>query len=201
MTPYLDWTYYLILLAVCVVGLIVNVLGMPGLWLIVIGAVGFAWVTGFAHLGLWGLATLLVLALVAELVEFLAGSAGAKAAGGSKRGMVGAVIGGFVGGIVGTAAIPVPIVGTIVGAVAGSFAGAALVEYAIGRTADQSFRVGVGAAKGRFWGILSKTVVGVVMTLVVAIAAIPLHRRIKILPPGTPATTAPVTQPTTLPAP
>jgi uncharacterized protein YqgC (DUF456 family) len=205
MTPYLDWTYYLILLALCVVGLAVNILGLPGLWLIVAAAVAYAWATAFAHLGLWGLITLVGLALLAELVEFLAGSAGAKAAGGSKRGMAGAVVGGLVGGILGTPFIPIPVLGTIIGAVAGSFAGAALVEYAIGRTAGHSFRVGVGAAKGRFWGIVSKSAIGLAMTAVVILFAIPLHGRTPVLlPPGTPttrpATTAPVTQPTTLPA-
>jgi uncharacterized protein YqgC (DUF456 family) len=118
--------------------------------------------------------------------------------------MMGAVIGGLIGGIVGTAVIPVPILGTIAGAVIGSFAGAAIIEYAIGRTADHSFRVGIGAAKGRFWGIVSKTLIGLVMTIVVIVLAIPLHaRKPKLLPPGTPTTlptTAPVTQPTTLPA-
>lgn len=205
MTPYLDWTYYLLLLALCVVGLVINILGLPGLWLIVASAIAYAWATDLVHLGMWGVISLFGLALLAELVEFLAGSAGAKAAGGSKRGMAGAVVGGLVGGIVGTAVIPIPVIGTIVGAVVGSFVGAAIVEYGIGRTAEHSFRVGIGAAKGRFWGIVSKTAIGLVMTVVVIVLAIPLHRRTpKILPPGTPTTmptTAPaVTQPTTLPA-
>lgn len=204
MTPYLDWTYYLLLLLLCVCGLAVNVLGLPGLWLIVASTITYAWITGLAHIGTWGVIALFGLALLAELVEFLAGSAGAKAAGGSKRGMAGAVVGGLVGGIVGTAVIPIPVIGTIAGAVIGSFAGAAIVEYAIGRTADHSFRVGIGAAKGRFWGIVSKTAIGLVMTAVVVVLAIPLHaRKPKLLPPGTPTTlpaATPVTQPTTLPA-
>jgi uncharacterized protein YqgC (DUF456 family) len=201
MTPYLDWTYYVILLVLCVVGLVVNILGLPGLWLIVASAVAYAWGTGFEHLGWWGVGILVGLALLAELIEFLAGSAGAKAAGGSKRGMAGAIVGGLVGGLVGTPILP--IIGTIIGAIAGSFAGASLVEYAIGRTAEHSYKVGIGAAKGRFWGILSKTAIGLIMTGVVLIRAIPLKDRTPILlPPGTP-TTLPSTadgEPTTVPA-
>ena len=210
MTPYLDWTYYVALLLLCVAGLALNILGLPGLWLIVVSAIGYGWLTGFEHIGWWSLGALVGLALLAELIEFVAGSAGAKAAGGSKRGMLGAIVGGLVGGILGTPIFP--IVGTIVGAIAGSFAGAAIIEYGIGRTGDHSMRVGIGAAKGRFWGIVSKSAVGLVMTGLVAIAAVPLHRRTPVLlPPGTPTTlpaedggaptTAPgVSDPTTVPA-
>lgn len=187
------------LLMMCVIGLALNIIGLPGLWLMVASAVAFAWWTGFVYLGWPGLITLVVLALLAELVEFLAGSAGAKAAGGSKRGMVGAIVGGLVGGLVGTAVIPIPAVGTIIGAVAGSFGGAALVEYSIGRTMEHSYQVGVGAAKGRFWGIVSKTGFGLAMLAVVIIAGIPLGGR--AAGPALPATpgpaTLPVTQPTT----
>ncbi|HZZ43517.1 MAG TPA: DUF456 domain-containing protein [Tepidisphaeraceae bacterium] len=196
MSPYLEWLCYLLLLVVCGAGLLVNILGMPGLWLIVIGALAYGWGTGFVHFGLWGMVTLVGLAVVAEIVEFIAGSAGAKAAGGSKRGMMGAVAGGLVGGIVGTGFLPV--VGTIVGAIAGSFLGAAVVEMAIGKPADHSFRVGVGAAKGRFWGIVSKTGIGLVMTVVVMVIAVPMHRRkVIVLPPGTPIM-VPASQPATM---
>jgi uncharacterized protein YqgC (DUF456 family) len=199
MSYHLEWLYYLMLLMLSVAGLALNILGLPGLWLIVLSGIGYAVVTSFLFMGWPGVITLLVLALMGELVEFLAGSAGAKAAGASKRGMAGAVVGGLVGGIVGTPLIPIPVLGTIIGAVAGSFIGASVVEYVIlQRTTGHSLRVGYGAAKGRLYGILSKSAIGLVMLLVAAVAAFPLSS-------GSPTpvlvpTTLPATLPTTVPA-
>src|SRR6266498_418726 len=94
------WLWYLALLAVQCFGLFFNLLGLPGLWLMVGAAAGYALVMGFdRYLGWPGLISILALAVVADVLEFVAGSAGAKAAGGSRRGMVGAIVGALVGGI------------------------------------------------------------------------------------------------------
>jgi uncharacterized protein len=195
----LDWLYYVLLLVLCVVGLFINILGLPGLWLIVASYGAYAWVTwGREYVGLTSIIVIIVLALLAELVEFAAGAAGSKAAGGSKRGMIGAVVGGLVGGIVGTPIFPV--VGTIVGACLGSFAGAFLIEVAIGRTHEDSLKIGVGAAKGRFVGIIGKLAFGIAMLFVALIAAIPTGgKTTPALAPATVPTSAPVltTQPST----
>jgi uncharacterized protein YqgC (DUF456 family) len=186
----LDWTYYILLLALLVIGLFVNILGLPGLWMMVASYGAYAWATwdrGYV----WprSLVAIIVLALLAELVEFVAGAAGSKAAGGSKRGMAGAIIGGIAGGIVGTPIFPV--VGTIIGACFGSFAGAFLVEAAIGRSHEESIKIGFGAAKGRFMGIIAKLAFGIAMLIVALYAAFPTR--------GTPVAVAPA--PATLPAP
>ena len=62
---------------------------------LMIGVVGvYAWLTGLNnYVGTTSLIVLVVIGLLAELVEFLAGSAGAKKAGGSKRAAVGAIVG------------------------------------------------------------------------------------------------------------
>src|SRR5947208_2986182 len=123
----MDWLYYFILLLFLFAGLVVNVVGLPGLWLMVGSVWLFAWLTGVGHyIGHVTLWTLVGLALVAEMAEFLAGSAGAKRAGGSKRAAIGAIIGALIGGIV--LSIPVPLVGTIIGVCLGAFAGAAAAQ-------------------------------------------------------------------------
>jgi len=135
----------------------------------------YGWLTGFnQYVGWPSMVSMLMLALTAEVVETLAGAAGAGKAGGSKRGMVGAVVGGFAGAIVLTPVIPIPIVGTIAGLCIGSFAGAFAVEAVIGKEWGQSVNIGWGAAKGRFWGTLFKVTIGVVMLFVAAICALPL---------------------------
>ena len=53
-----------------------NLLGLPGLWIMVLGHGLFAWVTGWnTYVGLPSLVTITVIAGVAEIVEFAAGAA------------------------------------------------------------------------------------------------------------------------------
>lgn len=202
----MDWVYYLLLLLLGVTGLFLNILGLPGLWLIVGSAGIYAFVTGFEHLGLWGFITLFLLAVLAEILETALGGVAAKKAGGSKRGMIGAIVGGLVGGIAGTPLIPIPIVGTIIGACVGSFVGAFAVElFWLKRSAQDSLKIGTGAAAGRFLGIVAKSAIGIVMILITAIWALPIWGSGKppaTLPaPTTTPTTLPTTQPVTQPTP
>ena len=197
-------TYYILLLILMLTGLFLNILGLPGLWLIVLSYIVYAWLTGWnIYVGLPSVIVLLILALAAELVEFLAGAAGSHAAGGRKRGMLGAVVGGVIGGIVGTGVIPVPIVGTIVGACAGAAIGAFALEYT-DKDATHAMRVGIGAAKGRFWGIVWKSAFGLLMFLVAALAGLPINDGPTLTPAASAtqpaATTTPTTAPTTFPA-
>jgi uncharacterized protein len=201
----IDWIYYLILLFTLLSGLWFNILGLPGLWLMVLAHAVYGWLTGWEYVGWSSIIAMVVLGLIAELIEFVAGSAGAKTAGGSKRGMVGAIVGGLIGGIAGTPLFPV--IGTVIGAIAGFFAGALAVELLIGKSMDQSMRVGIGAAKGRFWGIISKTFIGIIMLIVGAITALPFSAAAPtpVTPPS--QTTQPASppmleppDPTTLPA-
>jgi uncharacterized protein YqgC (DUF456 family) len=169
---WMDWVYYALLLLVSVAGLFLTILGLPGLWLMIGACAGYAWLTSSdQYVGWPSMIALIVLGLLAELVEFIAGAAGSKAAGGRKRGMIGSIIGALVGGI---ACSPIfPVVGTIVGACAGAFIGAAAMEYT-DRDIDHAMRVGVGAAKGRLWGIVSKLGFGAIMFIIIVIAALPI---------------------------
>ena len=79
--------YYILLIVLMLTGLFLNILGLPGLWLIVLSYIIYAWITGWnIYVGLPSVIALLLLALAAELVEFMAGAAGSAAAGGRKRG-------------------------------------------------------------------------------------------------------------------
>jgi uncharacterized protein YqgC (DUF456 family) len=99
--------------------------GMPGIWLMVLAAVIVEWLQ--PEVSMFSQATLYVsagLALLAEILEFLMGAAGARQAGGSRRGAALAIVGGVVGAILGTA-LPVPVLGTLIGACAGTVSRAA----------------------------------------------------------------------------
>ncbi len=172
----MDWLLYLTLAGVLLAGLGLNIIGLPGLWLMVAAHAGYAWADQDDSLAGWPSSlAMLALALLAEGVEFLAGAAGSKTAGGSLRSTIGAVVGGVIGGILGAILVPVvPILNAILGACVGSFVGAALLE-ASKAPADveervafygRLSRVGWGAFKGRLWGIVLKSIIGVAMLVV-----------------------------------
>jgi uncharacterized protein len=192
------WLYYFLMICVLVLGLFLNVLTLPGLWVMVAGYGVYAYLTGWdVYVGWPSLVTTAVLATVAEVVELAAGSAGARKAGASKRAMFAAVIGALIGGLFLTALIPIPIVGTIIGVCLGAALGAGIVELMIVPDVMRSIRVGTGAFKGRLMGILSKLVIGVIMMGVMMLAGLPTGARRRIAPAPT---TAPTMVPTTVPA-
>lgn len=170
----LHWTYYACLMLLQVLGLLLTIIGLPGLWLMVAAVGAYAWLTVWnRYVGWPAMIVVLALAFLSEVAEFLAGAAGSAKAGGTKRGMAGALVGGLVGAIALTPFIPIPVVGTVAGACIGSFAGAFAVEMGIHRDTALSTRVGWGAAKGRFWGIVVKLAFGVVILLVTLVVALP----------------------------
>ncbi len=82
----LHWLYYAILFLVLLGGLALNLLTLPGNWLMVAGVALYAWATHFVHVGLWSLVVLLVLAVAAEVVELSAAGKGARKVGGGRMG-------------------------------------------------------------------------------------------------------------------
>src|SRR5688572_30050569 len=177
----MDWVYYLAFIALLLIGLFINLMGLPGLWVMVASTLGYAWLTGWKHVGWPALIAVLVLALLAEAVEFISGSAGAKKAGGSKRGMIGGIVGGLLGAIF-LSVIPIPGVAQLVGAIIGTFAGVAAVELLVGKRMDKSIEIAGAAAKGRFWGTIFKTLIGVVLFFVAVVTAFPVERKPRTVP-------------------
>jgi uncharacterized protein len=175
--------YYLwvTLLVVAMMGSWLSILfTIPGNWLNVGLAALFAYFfPADQGRGLhWGtVLAALVLAAIGEAIEVLAGAAGAKRAGASRRSVLLAVVGTMVGSMIGAiVSVPVPIVGPIIGALGGgalgAFAGAYIGETAIGRDANQSFAAGKGALIGRLLGTAGKLVAGVVLIVIVAVDAV-----------------------------
>jgi uncharacterized protein len=163
---------YAVLLTVLNLGFWVGILfNLPGTWLMVlVTALLKWWQPAYVQVSWTVLGIAAGLAVLGEVLEFVLGAAGSRHAGGSKRAAVLAIVGGLVGGIAGTA-LPVPIVGTLIGACLGAFAGSLLGDLWAGRPLFPSFQAGWGAAVGRFWGTVSKLVVGAIMLVVLALAA------------------------------
>jgi uncharacterized protein YqgC (DUF456 family) len=145
---------------------------LPGNWLMVLSTCLFAWWRWDERVfSGWTLIAITALALVGELVEFLAGMIGARQSGASWRGAMMAVLGAIVGAIVGTFAVPVPFLGSVIGASTGAGLVVWVTEVSRGEPASHSLRRGVGAGVGQFLGTGSKLAVGLVIWLIITVAA------------------------------
>jgi hypothetical protein len=158
----------ILLVLLCLVGVALTLLTLPGTWLMVVAALGLqAYAPG--TFSWWVIGAVIGLAALGELVEFLASAAGAKTGGGSNRSMLGATAGSLIGAVLG-APFLFPL-GTIAGGVVGAGAGAVLTEKMwVRRTWGESAKAGGGAAIGRFIATIAKTACAVSMACVLCIA-------------------------------
>jgi uncharacterized protein len=138
--------------------LLLNVLGPPGNWVLLAGAVAYAALTHFARLGWRTLAVMAALALVAEALETIVGLTYTSKRGATKLGTLGAFVGGLAGAAL--AAGLVPPLGALLGAFGGTFAGAFLFQYLRERERDQALRAGRAAFVGRLLASGVKTLCG-----------------------------------------
>src|SRR2546422_2864557 len=84
-----------LLLGVCtILGLLLVPLGLPGLWVMVAGIVGYGWLTDFRSVGVATIGAVLGLAFLGEIVEWWLGFRLTRTFGGSRRSAWGALVGG-----------------------------------------------------------------------------------------------------------
>ncbi len=145
----------------CVV-LLLNLFSLPANWVMLI--LVFAW--RFLHpagdtLTISFFFGLVGLALVGELVEFIAQGWGSKRYGSTTGGMWGGLLGAFVGAFLGLTFLFG--FGALIGALAGAWLGCYLVEFSRGRDSVEAARAAKGALVGRFLGIVVKCSIGVIM--------------------------------------
>jgi len=152
-----------------ILGLLLVPLGLPGLWVMVAGIVGYGWLTDFRSVGIATIAVVLGLAFLGEIIEWWLGFRLTRTFGGSRRSAWGALVGGIAGAVLG---VPVPIVGSVIGAFLGSFAGAALFEYSLSRTTETAVRAGWGAVVGRAAAAAAKIALGIVIAVIGVFAAL-----------------------------
>ena len=165
----------LIALGLTVVNLVwlaLDLLALPGNWLMVGTTALVAWWRwGRGMLSGWTLGAILALAVLGELVEFLAGLVGARAGGAHRSSSLGAIVGAVLGAIIGVFLIPVPLVGSLLGACVGAFAMTYLLERGRGRRPRPALGAGLGAGVGQFLGTTAKISLGLVIWIVATVAA------------------------------
>ncbi|MBN1510315.1 MAG: DUF456 domain-containing protein [Sedimentisphaerales bacterium] len=161
-----------ILVVLNAVWLAMVLFGIPGNWLMILSTCLLAWWTwDQAVFSGWTLIAITALALAGELVEFLAGMLGARGSGASWRASVAAVFGAILGALFGTFMIPVLLLGTVLGASVGAGLAVWAIEVSRGERAEHSLRRGVGAGIGQFVGITSKIILGLIIWVIIAVAA------------------------------
>jgi len=149
----LDIALYVLAALLMLGGLAGSVLPvLPGIPMVFGGVWLAAAVDGYRHLGLWWLLVIGAIGAVGVIVDFVAGTLGAKRVGASPRALWGAAIGTLVGLFFG-----------IPGLLFGPFIGAVLGELASGTSVLRSAHVGVGTWLGLLFGTLLKLVLSFLM--------------------------------------
>ena len=122
-----EGTLLVVTLIAMFIGLVGSVLpALPGVALIFISALVYAFSTGFEVVGGWLVALLGLFAALALVADFVGTSYGARRFGASNWGTAGGAIGGIVGALVGLLFLGI---GSLFGLILGSVGGVFLGEY------------------------------------------------------------------------
>jgi uncharacterized protein YqgC (DUF456 family) len=167
------WAILLVL--VLAAGWVLNLFGLPGNWLNAGAVFCYVWLFPAGQrlsISWWVVSAVLLLALAGEVLELVAGAAGARRVGGSRRSAVLALAGSLAGSLAGAViGLPIPIIGSlaaiVLGAGLGALGGAMLGESWKGRDLDHGWQVGQAAFWGRLLGTASKLAVGAAIVAVV----------------------------------
>ncbi len=161
-----------LLVLVCLIGVVLTAVRLPGTWLIVVSAAGYAWSEEWARASLTLLAILIGLALFGEGIELFASIITARRAGASRKAAWGGMLGGILGMIFLSFLVPIPFVGTVIGALLGCFLGATLVEMSVRRDMSHGTKVGFFAAMGFVVGSVTKTFIALLMSGILLVKVI-----------------------------
>jgi hypothetical protein len=150
MTDTLLWILSVALIVAGVVGTVLPAL--PGTLFVLAGIVLGAWIDDFSRVG-WGVLSVIgVLALLAWVLDYVAGLLGARKAGASRQAIIGAALGTLAGlfmGLVGVLFMPL--------------VGAAIGEFVARRDHERAFKVGLATWLGIMAGLMSKVVIAFMM--------------------------------------
>jgi uncharacterized protein YqgC (DUF456 family) len=148
-----DTLLWVLSAALILVGLAGTVLpALPGTLFVLAGIVLGAWIDDFSRVG-WGIVSAVgALAVLAWVLDYVAGLLGARKAGASRQALIGAALGTVAGifmGLVGVLFMPL--------------VGAAVGEYLARRDHGNALKVGVATWLGIMAGLVAKVVIACMM--------------------------------------
>jgi len=165
------WAALALAAFVSTLGIALAAVTLPGIWIIALGGV-LCMLLAPGSIGWWGIGALVAIALLGELVDFVAAALGSRRGGGTRAGAIGSVVGTLAGAVMGSMVLP--IIGSVVGGVVGAGAGALIGEKGVSeRSWGDSARSGRGAAIGRLISMVIKIMLaGAAGALLVAIVTV-----------------------------
>ena len=150
MTDALWWTLSVALMLLGLAGTVLPAL--PGTALVLAGIVLGAWIDDFTRIGWVPLTIIAVLAVLAWVLDYVAGLMGAQRAGASRQAIIGAALGTVAGLLMG-----------LVGVLFMPLVGAAIGEYVADRNAARAAHVGIATWIGLLVGTVAKVAITFVM--------------------------------------
>lgn len=148
--------------ALIALGLLGTVLPMlPGTLLVWGGIVLGAWIDDFSRVSATTVAVISVLAVLAWVLDYVAGLLGAQKAGASKQALIGAAVGTVLGLFMG-----------LVGVIFMPLVGAAVGEYLARKDEARAMKVGLATWIGMMLGLIAKVVIAFVMVGVFVVALV-----------------------------
>jgi uncharacterized protein YqgC (DUF456 family) len=159
MNDILLWTLSVLLIVVGLAGTVLPAL--PGTLFVLAGIMLGAWVDDFTRVGTASLAVVSVLAVIAWVLDFVAGLLGAQRVGASRQAVFGAALGTVAGlfmGLVGVLFMPL--------------VGAAIGELIAQRDQRRALHVGVATWLGIMVGLVAKVVIAFMMIGVFIVALV-----------------------------
>lgn len=154
-----EWTAFIIAICVMLVGVAGTVVPLlPGLPLIWLTMLVYAFIEGFESVDAAFLILTLIVLIAAEAADYFGRAWGARRFGATKRGALGAVV----GSLVGLFFLPL-------GLIVGPFLGVVVAELLAGRTTSESIRAGWGGLLGTLGSMVVKFTIAVGMTIVFAV--------------------------------
>lgn len=156
----------------CLVGIFLSAISLSGTWLVVLGAVLAAAVSGSEFPGLGTILLFVYVAVLVEVAEYVAGVWGVQKRGGSGWAGLAALGGGMLGLFLGSA-VPVPVFGSLLGMMIGSFALVYAVERNRLKQHAPALHIAFGTVLARVAVVLMKVMATLGMTawLFIGIAA------------------------------
>ena len=158
--------FEIIFLLILGFSIISNFLSLPGNFIVVVDAIWYGIVTGFHKYSFTFLLTLLLIAIVVELLEYFIIAFGARRYGATKLGAVTGIVGGLGGSISGF--FVSPLLGAIIGGFIGVVVGTLFIEVVRGKTLREALNATLGATLGRIGGLTVKAIGSVAMVALVA---------------------------------
>ena len=165
---------HLLIWGLCALGLLLSCLAMSGTWVVFIATLIATWLNWPAFPGWQTPAAFLLLCLLVEFLEFMAGKWGVEKRGGSSTAGWAALGGALLGSIIGSIIIPIPLISSLIGMLIGSFAAAFAVENHRLKKAEHAAHIAFGTVLARLASMFIKVVATLIMigTLIIGMIAL-----------------------------